>query len=273
MARRSGAPKQPVKATLSRQDMTSGIKKLERRLKELDDFDLDTLDPDDPELKKLEDRVQMAITDIFGQGTIQYKQFHVSSLTSWSKRGIIAIGGYKSPQVTHAKNVEDKRKGVREAVAKLEAAKDHLTEHIEDLVETPGGQAIRAIEEIDLHPSIAKTCSQKFRDGHYADAIETACKTLIGLVRIASSIDDLDGDKLMRKVFSANTPILAFNDLSTETDKSEQRGMMELYAGAISAFRNPRAHELVNDDPDFSLKTIAFISFLAELLDKTEYRK
>ena len=103
MARRSGAPKQPVKATLSRQDMTSGIKKLERRLKELNDFDLDTLDPDDPELKKLEDRVQMAITDIFGQGTIEYKQFHVSSLTSWSKRGIIVIGGYKSPQVTHAK--------------------------------------------------------------------------------------------------------------------------------------------------------------------------
>ena len=119
------------------------------------------------------------------------------------------------------------------------------------------------------HPAIANAAVQKYKDGHYADAIETACKVLNNLVQIASGLLDLDGDDLMRQAFSANKPVLRFNDLTDKTDISEQRGMMELYAGAIGAFRNPRAHKLVDDDPDFALEVIAFISFLAKALDKT----
>ncbi len=46
--------------------------------------------------------------------------------------------------------------------------------------------------------------------------------------------------------------------------------MMFLYSGAMLALRNPRAHELIEDDPDMALEYIAFISLLAKSLDKAE---
>ena len=269
MARRIKQPNVPEKASLTYKDMRHGIKKLERRITELKDFNLDTLDPDDPELSKIEDSVQMTITDIFGHSTIEYRQYYVHSLTSLSAISL-SVGLYDDENTRRTRSVRAKCKGIQEAITKLEAARNYLKECIEDTDETPDRLVAQTIETLDLHPSIARTCSQKFRDGYYADAIETACKALNNLVKVASSVDDLDGDKLMRKVFSPNKPVLAFNDLSTETAKSEQRGMMDLYAGAISAFRNPRAHDLIDDDPDFALKAIGFISFLAELLEKTD---
>ena len=74
----------------------------------------------------------------------------------------------------------------------------------------------------------------------------------------------------MQAVFSVKNPILTFNSLQSDTDKSEQQGMMFLYAGAILGLRNPRAHEIVKDDPQKALELIAFLSFLAKSLDRTQ---
>jgi uncharacterized protein (TIGR02391 family) len=81
---------------------------------------------------------------------------------------------------------------------------------------------------------------------------------------------DLSGTELMMKVFSPKNSILKFNELKSETDLSEQQGMMFLYAGAISAFRNPRAHGIRVDEPENALDIILFISLLLKSLDTTE---
>jgi uncharacterized protein (TIGR02391 family) len=57
----------------------------------------------------------------------------------------------------------------------------------------------------------------------------------------------LSGTDLMQHVFSQKNPILKFNELKSETDSSEQQGMMLLYAGAMLALRNPRAHQVIQD--------------------------
>jgi hypothetical protein len=44
--------------------------------------------------------------------------------------------------------------------------------------------------------------------------------------------------------------------------------MMHLYAGAMLAFRNPRAHQIVNDDPEKALEILSFLSFLAKAVDE-----
>ena len=54
----------------------------------------------------------------------------------------------------------------------------------------------------------------------------------------------------------------------TETHKSEQQGMMYLYAGAILALRNPRAHELLADHPERAIEHLSFLSMLAKALDR-----
>src|SRR3989304_5432715 len=106
-----------------------------------------------------------------------------------------------------------------------------------------------------------------FQDGHYTNAVEDACKILEGLVKMRSMRFDLSGTDLMQAVFSVKNPILSFNDLQTETDKSEQQGMMFLYAGAMLALRNPRAHSLKVDDPENALDVILFINLLLKSLD------
>src|SRR5436190_24080942 len=72
---------------------------------------------------------------------------------------------------------------------------------------------------------------------------------------------------LMERVFSPNNPILRFNAMADQPDKDEQRGFMMMFSGAVSGLRNPRAHKLIQDDPERALEFIAFVSLLAKLLD------
>jgi uncharacterized protein (TIGR02391 family) len=86
-------------------------------------------------------------------------------------------------------------------------------------------------------------------------------------VKEKSRRHDLDGASLMRTVFSANSPLLCFNDLSDQTDKDEQEGMMHLFEGAVLALRNPRAHVLFDESPELALDYIGLLSLLAKRLD------
>jgi hypothetical protein len=42
---------------------------------------------------------------------------------------------------------------------------------------------------------------------------------------------------------------------------------MMMFSGAVAGLRNPRAHRLINDDPERALEFVAFVSLLAKLLD------
>jgi uncharacterized protein (TIGR02391 family) len=92
-------------------------------------------------------------------------------------------------------------------------------------------------------------------------------------VRLRSGCDDRDGAQLMEFVFSPNNPILQFNDLSDQSDRDEQKGFMMMFSGAVSGLRNPRAHRLIQDDPERALEFIAFVSLLAKLLESAKKAK
>ncbi len=135
--------------------------------------------------------------------------------------------------------------------------------------ESPDQRARRALEALDLHPEISKASDKLFRDGHYTNAVEDACKALDALVQDKSGRHNLSGTDLMQTVFSPKAPVLRFSNLTTETERSEQQGMMFLYAGAMLALRNPRAHKLTQDGPEQALEYIGFLSLLAKSLDRT----
>jgi uncharacterized protein (TIGR02391 family) len=143
----------------------------------------------------------------------------------------------------------------------------------EDIEKLGGGlipessTVLRAYQNLDLHPEIARAASQLYKNGHYANAIEDAVKAVNTLVRLRSGRDDLDGTTLMETVFSLKNPILRFNDLADESDRNEQKGFMQMFAGAVAGLRNPRAHRLIKDDAERALEFIAYVSLLAKLLD------
>lgn len=121
-----------------------------------------------------------------------------------------------------------------------------------------------------LHSEIKKSSARLFGNWHYSEAIFNAFKKIEVLVKNKSNIHNLTGYPLMQKVFSANSPILRFNKFESKTDKDEQRGMMELFSGAIMGIRNPKAHEdIIQTDKIKTLEYLSFASLLCRRLEET----
>jgi len=92
-----------------------------------------------------------------------------------------------------------------------------------------------------LHSFIERGCSQLYRDGHYAQAVEEASKAVFQYIRNATGLTT-DGAALVQTAFSVKNPILAFSDLADDTKKSEQVGFMEMLAAFAKGVRNPLTH-------------------------------
>lgn len=117
----------------------------------------------------------------------------------------------------------------------------------------------RRIVDADLR---AATRS-RFASDHFADAVEAGVKALSECVRARTGRTE-DGDPLMTLAFSPNAPLLRINKGRTKSDESEQRGHMHLCQGVVGAWRNPRAHALVDDEPGRALMMLETIDALME---------
>ena len=129
-------------------------------------------------------------------------------------------------------------------------------------------------EELGLFDSLVTeralrhTSRKLFADGHYAIAVEKAFVCLDNMVKAKSGLTAKDGADLMRAAFSANSPRLYLNSFQSESDRNEQRGYMDLYAGAMTGVRNPRAHEHdMEDDPQMALELLVLANHLIRRLN------
>ena len=152
-----------------------------------------------------------------------------------------------------AKNVQDEANAV--GLGRLPASPNSSSQTI-------------GFDRMVTSPAIRSVSRRLFMDGHYTQAVEDAFKRLNNEVKVKSGLFELDGDPLMRRAFSANSPVLQFNDLKTISQKDEQRGYMDLYAGAMAAIRNPRAHEHdLEDDPQIALELLTLANHLMTKLE------
>ena len=125
-----------------------------------------------------------------------------------------------------------------------------------------------------LHPVIVGVSESRMKSGHYADAVEGAFKELNNAVkdRARSRLNnELDGQKLMQRMFSPDNPVLMVEDnLDTQTNRDTQQGYMMMFAGAMSAIRNPKAHENMTISKDDAVRKLAFASMLMYKLDASK---
>jgi uncharacterized protein (TIGR02391 family) len=256
MATRRAA--QPHQANLTTDQMRAAIPKLLRRIADLEAFDPATIkDRSDPSIEALDKKLEGTIADIFGTGTTEYIRYRPNELDSAS----YYMGGTPHHEVI-AGLVQGREREITNLRTIIETFEEKLAEGGDDAVG-------RARRELDLHPEIARASAQLFEDGHYANAVEDACKVLEVLVKVRTTRTDPGGTELMQLVFSPKAPILKYNEQQTESEKSQQQGMMYLFAGAMLAIRNPRAHGLVNDHPARAVEYLSFLSMLAKSLDNT----
>lgn len=123
----------------------------------------------------------------------------------------------------------------------------------------------------NLHPRIREVSEKLFMDGHYSQAIFEAYKVVNIIVKEKSGRKDLDGQGLMSTVFSRQSPILKLNDLQDDSDYDEQEGFMLLFMGAMTGIRNPKAHDIVNqNDPTRTLEYLAMASLLVRRVEESK---
>ena len=112
-----------------------------------------------------------------------------------------------------------------------------------------------------IHPAVMAEARPRFQAGHYADAVEWALKVVAKEVRSRTGLT-ADGSDLMHKAFSPSKPYLVFEDPIPSTQLSMQQGYMEVFAGAMTGIRNPKAHGMVHLDRP---RCVHFL-FLASLM-------
>jgi uncharacterized protein (TIGR02391 family) len=115
-----------------------------------------------------------------------------------------------------------------------------------------------------VHPDVLRFCRAELVRDNYFHAVLEATKSVADKIRQRAGLIS-DGSALVDEAFAmgkAGIPLLAFNSLQTETERSEQTGMMNLMKGIFSAFRNPTAHApkiswKVTEQDAFDLLTLA----------------
>ncbi|MCD2451026.1 TIGR02391 family protein [Methylicorpusculum oleiharenae] len=129
------------------------------------------------------------------------------------------------------------------------------------------------LEDRNAHPEVFKYCKAELLDENYFHAVLEAIKGVGERIRILSGLTS-DGAELVNAAFSVKTPILALNELSTDTELSEQKGFSSnMLVGLFGAIRNPTAHapklvwSMTEQD---ALDIFSIMSFVHRKLDKTK---
>ena len=98
--------------------------------------------------------------------------------------------------------------------------------------------------ERGVHSDVLKFCRAELVQKNYFHAVLEASKSVAQKIRDMSGFTS-DGSTLVDESFRIGKkayPVLAFNQLSTDSERSEHNGLMNLMKGFFGTFRNPTAH-------------------------------
>ncbi|WP_440906465.1 TIGR02391 family protein (plasmid) [Catenovulum sp. SX2] len=124
-----------------------------------------------------------------------------------------------------------------------------------------------------VHPDVLYYCKEELLVDNYFHAVFEATKSIADKIRSKTGLTS-DGANLVNEAFSFKTPPiphLALNSLQTESEKSEQKGFINLLVGLFGTFRNTTAHApkitWTIDELD-ALDILSMVSLVHRRLDK-----
>jgi uncharacterized protein (TIGR02391 family) len=262
--KRSEPPPVEPRIFQSPDEIDRGVAKLERRIRELEAVDMGASVRDDTGADDVvRSNIREAIREVFGPNSPEFKEHEF--LDIWA--GPMYMG-------MHAQEIlEGKERGRAQVIGVLRGLVGRLQEKREELI----GGAVSApstyLEKLNLHPRILDVSRDLFLDGYHWEAVFAAAKALVNYVKERSGRHDLDGAPLARAVFSRNTPVLAFNELSDQTDLDEQEGMMHLFEGAVLGIRNPGGHAFPEGPEQRAIEYLSLLSLLAYRVQEAKRSK
>ena len=256
MAKRT-PPQKPAVETrnwASADEIDRAVAKLRRRIDELESLDVQAARRTENAADEVAiSNVRNTIREVFGQNSPEFLEHEHIRL--WA--GPMFMGMSQSDIIAGTE------RGRNQVIGTLRGLIGRLEEKREELKAGAVPSPSAYLDYLNLHPRIADVASDLLRDGYPWEAVFAASKALVNYVKERSNRHDLDGASLMRTVFSRNSPVLAFNDLSDQTDLDEQEGMMHLFEGVVLGIRNPGGHSFPEGPEQRAIEYLSLISLLA----------
>jgi len=138
-----------------------------------------------------------------------------------------------------------------------------------DAARARAGRLKAALESRVVHAEVLIYCRAELLDENYFHAVFEATKGVAERIRLLSGLNG-DGADLVNKVFAGQQPVLALGPLTTESEKSEQKGFANLLIGLFGAVRNPLAHAPKTNWPmseQDALDILTLVSLIHRKLD------
>ena len=208
--------------------------------------------------------VRESIREVFGPNSPEFREHE--HIRIWAGPMYINMDPHQV--------VEGTERGRRQVIGILNGLIERLREKKEEIGGAGAAPAPSTyFDRLNLHPRILDVSRDLFLDGYHWEAVFTAAKALVNYVKERSGRHDLDGAPLVRAVFSKNGPVLAFNDLTDQTDLDEQEGMMHLFEGAVLGIRNPGGHSFPEGPEQRAVEYISLLSLLAYRVQEAKRRR
>ncbi len=120
-----------------------------------------------------------------------------------------------------------------------------------------------------VHAEVMRFCRAELLHDNYFHAVFEAVKSLAERIRGMTGLTT-DGAVLVDDALSLKKPLIAFNSLQTETERSEHKGVAMLLKGCFAAVRNPLAHEpkILWQREDDAADYLTLVSLLHRKLDE-----
>jgi uncharacterized protein (TIGR02391 family) len=98
------------------------------------------------------------------------------------------------------------------------------------------------LEGRGVHPDVLRFCRAELLADNYFHAVQEAVKSVADKMRARTGLTD-DGAGLVDRVLGGEPPLLAINQRSSASERSEHSGFANLVRWTFGMFRNPTAHE------------------------------
>lgn len=141
-----------------------------------------------------------------------------------------------------------------------------------DAARARAGRLKANLESRAVHPEVLTYCRAELMDDNYFHAVFEATKGVAERIRILSGLT-VDGSDLVRRAFMGQQPYLVLGPLTSDSEKSEQRGFANLLIGLFGAVRNPLAHAPKTNWPmseQDALDILTLVSLIQRKLDKVK---
>jgi uncharacterized protein (TIGR02391 family) len=143
-----------------------------------------------------------------------------------------------------------------------------------DEVAVLAGRLRRAAVERGSHPEVLRYCEREIVERNPFHAMQEAVKGVAERLRAHTGFGS-DGANLIQACFGGEPALIQLTSQVTESDKSVQKGFLNLLIGVFGHFRNPTAHAPRRTWPVAEqdvLDLFSTLSYVHRRLDQAEVR-